>query len=272
MKFRKPMTAKNFEDNEHRVAYPCLVQPKLDGVRCVTDGRRFWSKNGKRFPDKNVAHLKTMIALPYLIDGELMIPNQPFEESISALKHASNDDRSASRKLRFYVFDVMTKAIARQRDYHRVEVVADARMHGAQWNVVPSYHVRRRVSIDAMLQRALKQGQEGLMIRDMHGRYTSTRSYNLLKFKPLLDAEFEVVDVKEAKGKDKGTPIFICAVGKPKDGLTFRVRPMGTQAQRRRMWKDRRDLIGCMLTVEYQNLTKHGKPRFPRAKVFRDYE
>jgi hypothetical protein len=31
-------------------------------------------------------------------------------------------------------------------------------------------------------------------------------------------------------------------------------------------------LIGKKLTVEFQNFTRHGKPRFPRAKTVRDYE
>jgi hypothetical protein len=113
---------------------------------------------------------------------------------------------------------------------------------------------------------------EGTMIRSTFGLYVPKRTIDLLKWKPLKDAEFEIINVIEAKGKDAGTPIFVCWSGDNRNGASFRARPMGTMVQRRKMWCDRKRLIGKMLTVEYQNLTRYGVPRFPRAKVLRDYE
>lgn len=274
MKFRKPMAAKNFEGNEHRVEYPCFVQPKLDGVRCVTDGQRFWSRNGKRFPDKNLEHLKLPKRLNVLVDGELMVPGALFEESISALKHASDDDRGASRKLRFHVFDVVNEDPFRDRLMMSLHVMKRAQLTGAKWLAVPTLSVRNRKALEAFSKRMLKHGHEGAMVRNAFGLYESKRSYSILKLKPLLDAEYPVVGVKEGKGKDKGTPIFICSVSRHRSGTEqlFRVRPKGTMKQRRAMWRDRKKCIGKKLTVEFQNLTKYGVPRFPRAKVFRDYE
>ena len=31
----KPMLAHEFKKNKHKVKYPCIVQPKLDGIRCI---------------------------------------------------------------------------------------------------------------------------------------------------------------------------------------------------------------------------------------------
>lgn len=275
IKFRTPMSAKNYESCEKRVEFPCAAQPKFDGVRCVTDGRRFWSRNGKLFPAKNVAHLRTELAFPFLIDGELMIPGRPFEETISAVKHASDEDRSASRRLRFLVFDVLTKSDYRIRFHQVDDVVHDAKQRGARWNRVLTVWPNDRDELKSFARSMLKKGHEGTMIRNLNGLYESKRSFNLLKWKPLLDAEYEIIAVKEAKGKDKGTPIFVCFVPGSKkypSPQRFNVRPMGTMKQRRKMWKNRDQLIGLSLTVEYQNLTKYGVPRFPRAKVFRDYE
>jgi DNA ligase-1 len=87
----------------------------------------------------------------------------------------------------------------------------------------------------------------------------------------MIDQEYQIVDVLEATGKDKGTAIFVCCL--PDDlSATFRVRPKGTQAQRAQMKKDRQKLIGKQLTVQYQELTDGGVPRFPIGISVRDYE
>ena len=31
-----PMLAKDFNKEEHKIKYPCFIQPKLDGMRCLT--------------------------------------------------------------------------------------------------------------------------------------------------------------------------------------------------------------------------------------------
>jgi ATP-dependent DNA ligase len=268
VKFRKPMSAKNYAKNEHRVEFPCYAQPKLDGIRCVTDGKRFWSRNGKLFPAVNMAHLTLGRRLDYLVDGELMIPDGLFEDIVSAVKHASNDDRSSAETLRFCVFDIIRSGTFDDRLGWMWNTFRSAKAYGAKWNLVPTTRIHSADHLEIYAKQMLKKGHEGTMVRNAAGLYVSKRSYDLLKLKPLLDGEFVIDDVKEAKGKDAGTPIFICRVGEHK----FRARPMGSMAQRRRMWADRKKLIGKKLTVEYQNLTKHGVPRFPRAKVLRDYE
>lgn len=267
-RFRKPMLAKTYQGNEHRVNYPCYVQPKLDGIRCVTDGRTFWSRNGKKFPVKNIRHLQLMGKLPFLVDGELFIPDGLFEDIVSGTKNASTLDRRLARKLRFCVFDVINDEPFSLRTVAVESAVANAKAFGAKWKMVKTMRVQSSVQLDWVAKNLVEQGHEGAMVRNAKGMYVSRRTHDLLKLKPMMEAEFTIVDVKEAKGKDKGTPIFICKVGK----TTFRVRPMGSMKQRRRMWRDRKQLIGAPLTVEFQNYTKHGKPRFPRAKVIRDYE
>lgn len=269
MKFRRPMSAKNYEKNERRVVFPCYAQPKLDGIRCVTDGRRFWSRNGKLFPLVNMAHLQLGQRLDYLVDGELMIPGGLFEDIVSAVKRARGDDRTKAEKLRFCVFD----ALLRNKTFDDrlsalPRIIRMAQTQGAKWEIVPTTRIHDSAQLQDFAKSMLRKGHEGSMVRNGAGLYVSKRSYDLLKLKPLLDAEFSIAAVKEAKGKDAGTPVFICFAGEHR----FSARPMGNMEQRRQMWKDRKKLIGKKLTVEFQNLTKHGVPRFPRAKVLRDYE
>ena len=69
----KPMLAHKF--NPDKAVFPALLQPKLDGVRCVFTKEGAFSRTGKEF--KNVDHIiKTLKPLfkkyPYIrLDGEL---------------------------------------------------------------------------------------------------------------------------------------------------------------------------------------------------------
>jgi DNA ligase-1 len=268
LRFRKPMLAKQFVDQKVTL-FPCYTQPKLDGVRCITDGRRFWSRNGKLFPQQNFKHLRMSKAFPSLLDGELMVHNETaFEDVVSIVKRAGHQQSSS---MYFHAFDVMTDAeyIIRRAQLRDLFERAHIRVVSERWVRLIAKRVASMDELREMYETYLDRGYEGLMIRSVSGLYVPRRSADLLKWKPLKDREFLIVDVKEAKGKDKGTPIFICET---EQGALFRARPMGTLEQRRRMFGDRRTLIGTFLTVEFQNFTKYGVPRFPRAKVLRDYE
>ena len=51
----------------------------------------------------------------------------------------------------------------------------------------------------------LKTGYEGSIYRNRVGRYRSTRSYGLMKFKDFSDAEATIVGYELGKGKRTGT-------------------------------------------------------------------
>lgn len=268
MRFRKPMGAKDYEGHEHQVKYPCYAQPKVDGIRCVTDGVRFWSKNGKLFPKQNLAHLQ-IERLPFLVDGELSLMggHVDFEEIASVVKRVGHED---SRRILFNAFDCMTPEPYVGRKLALKGIFAKRQLLiGTNWRRLKTEYISDAKRLQRVHDYYLACGYEGTIVRSAFGLYVPKKTLDLLKWKPLHDDEFEIVGVKEARGKDAGTPIFICEA---KGVGEFRVRPMGTMAQRRKMWRQRKRLIGKQLTVEYQNLTRYGIPRFPRAKVLRDYE
>lgn len=90
-----------------------------------------------------------------------------------------------------------------------------------------------------------------------------------MKLKSFDTAEYKIVDAEAARGRDTGTVVWVCET---RSGQRFSVRPRGTVDQRRN-WLATKDLhIGKMLTVQYQNLTPDGLPRFPVGLTFRDYE
>ena len=87
--------------------------------------------------------------------------------------------------------------------------------------------------------------------------------------KTFLDGEYRIVDYLEGTGNEAGCVIWGCETP---DGQTFRVRPRGTQEDRKVLFQNGNDYIGKMLTVRYQELTDEGVPRFPVGIAIRDYE
>ena len=115
----------------------------------------------------------------------------------------------------------------------------------------------------------VSKGYEGVIIRNFKGTYEfGFRSNNLIKLKVFNDAEFEIVDVLEANGRDSGTAIFVC---KCKGGL-FNAKPQGTRDLRREYLERADEIIGKKVTIQYQGLSDDGIPRFPSAISIRDYE
>ena len=90
----------------------------------------------------------------------------------------------------------------------------------------------------------------------------------------MKDDEFKIVDAEQAlKGKSKGAIIWVCETPQ---GERFNVVPNGTMASRKDAWNnweaDPKQFIGKEITVQYQELTPKGIPRFPKGIAIRDYE
>jgi DNA ligase-1 len=115
---------------------------------------------------------------------------------------------------------------------------------------------------------SVDRGYEGLMLRNFKGLYESgKRSADLQKYKEFVDAEFEILDVIEAK--DDGS-CFV--VRNNLNDRTFTV-TLGSMAQRAEYLANKELYIGKMITVRYQSRYKKTKlPQFPTGVVIRDYE
>lgn len=144
--------------------------------------------------------------------------------------------------------------------------------------------------VDSVLHEAILAGYEGVMVRRERaapldntsmstldascGYQYGKRSGTLLKYKQMTDDEFIIVDVAEGKGKWKGClGAFICLTHGSKK-TTFSVSPAISEVQKRRLWSQNRasGLIGMALTVQFQELTSDGVPRFPVGKAIRGSE
>ena len=89
------------------------------------------------------------------------------------------------------------------------------------------------------------------------------RSFDLLKWKYFCTKEYKIKDIIEAEN-DKDTAMFVFE--------NFTARPRGTFAYRKSLLENKASIIGKQATIQYQNMTSYGVPRFPIVLVVRDYE
>lgn len=276
-----PMLAHKFDEQGHKLTYPCYAQPKFDGHRCIAmtdnNGRcTLWSRTRK--PITSMAHIAAAIErleMPNTIfDGELY--NHDYRDRFEDLTSFIRDRefRDGAEVVQYHIYDLPSSWGFGQRwEFLRDHLkLFFGQPPGNPWKV--PLHPVETVLVDdedgLMIEfnRFLEQGYEGAMARNISGEYVNKRSYDLLKIKEFLDDEFPVIGVEEGRGKLVGHAIFVCQT---KSGVDFRAKLKGKQEELKQYFDHPELAVGRTLTVKYQGLTnKNGVPRFPVAMRFRE--
>jgi len=275
-----PMLAKSYSKQGHRIVWPAMTQPKLDGIRCMAEIKDGLVTLKSRTNNEFLALGHISLALQQTVnqlsdknitlDGELYNHDykSDFQSLVSAIKR---DDPSVdSHLVQYHVYDVFTK-----EDFgNRYSFLQTHLVENKSVKLVPTYSVNNFEEFKLRYGKFLTDGYEGGMLRNELGPYDQNRrSPNLQKYKEFMDDEFKIVGAYENKGKQAGQCTFSCIT---KDGQEFGVKPKGSDEKRRRYWKDYQTgiLTGKMMTVKFFEWTTSDKPvpRFPVGIIIRDYE
>ena len=269
-----PMLAHQFNQKKKEIKYPCFVQPKLDGVRCVTVSSRLYSRNGNPFP--TLEHIKKeldSIKDNLVLDGELYTDDINFEKIVGLVRKNTMTPEEKVNSLKIYlnVFDYIDPNLPFDKRLANLNEFFEKNKGLKYIKQVKTEECKNENEIMEYLDKYTKEGYEGLIIRNKKGKYAeNARSSDLLKLKKFIDEEFEIIDYTSATtGKEVGCVIWIC---KTKEGKKFNVRPQGNYDERKNLYKNAKKYIGKMLTVKYQELTNDHVPRFPVGLAIRDYE
>lgn len=227
-----------------------LVSEKLDGVRAFWDGRtlRFRSGGPIAAPAWFTAVLPTMP-----LDGELWAGRGRFEALVGTVRRQVPDD-GTWRQVRYALFDrpgALGPFVQRARQLHQwaTEAGVEHLMAVEQTPVHDASELHRR------LARVVAQGGEGLMLHRAGAHWRAGRSADLLKFKPLADAEALVIGHEPGKGRHAGR-LGALTVKRP-DGRQFRLGTGFSDTER-----DAPPPVGTVVTYTYRGLTEGGLPRF----------
>ena len=283
------------------ITFPCFVQPKLDGLRCVSYATRtandaatavcLQSRTGAFFT--GLPHIAAALRLylsqhpSVVIDGELYTDQMPFEELAGLIKKKkiTDDDVARLKKVKYHVYDIYDHARQDMPYSERMGLLASAvRRCGCVANdtfsagvaaaaaaaevvLVRTEKVAALSDFRRLFAEFVEAGYEGIMLRNAAGVYRANyRSNDLQKYKEFMEEEYRIIGFKEGEGRDAGAVIWVCETA---DGKEFTARPRGTMQQRQEWFNDGAKYIGKNLTVVYQELTEDGKPRFPVGKALR---
>jgi DNA ligase-1 len=285
-----PMLAHVFDPSKqkNKIQFPCYIQPKLDGVRCLCylteDGTRVLAQSRTASYFESVGHITTELLRPFLenpelgrnvaLDGELYTGSMPFEQLVGLVKKKklSTEDIGNLRDISYHVYDIIDKdhpdASFHER-YQKLRRITEA-INSPFVKLVDTQIANNTEEFRGFFSTSIQDGYEGVMLRNMNGKYRCNyRSYDLQKYKEFFEAEYEICGFREAEGRDRGTVIWFCRLP-DESGTVFSVRPRGTLEMRRLWFLKGDDYIGKQLTVIYQELSEMGVPRFPVGKCVRE--
>lgn len=257
-----PMLALNFKTRSHDIVYPCVVQPKLDGARCVYNNGVLTSRTGKVFTSMD--HITDELedaGILDILDGELYSDNLNFQDIIGMIKKETITSPKELKKallVEYTVYDIISDDAYSTRSAILKEIF---RTHKFKYIKLIRSDIANSVEdIKKYHDVYVKLGYEGAIVRNLSGMYKlKHRSKDLQKYKEFEDSEFKIVDFTEGEGAETGCVIWICET---KKGLRFSVRPKGTREERKILYKNGKDYINKKLNVVYQGLTNDGIPRF----------
>jgi DNA ligase-1 len=274
--FIAPMLAQTFEPvskKRNDIMFPCSVQPKLDGFRCllyVKDGNVVaQSRTGAFFQMDHITNPLSAFFQRYpevVLDGELYTPDIPFEVIaglIKTKKRTPEKERDVAL-IHYHVYDTVHP---KWTFTERISFIQSHLLSHPMIHIVETLPADSIAAVREKFAEYIKAGFEGIMLRNNASLYQHSRTSDLQKYKEFIDEEFTIIGYEQGEGKDKGTVIWTCET---KDGKPFSVRPKGTFAQRQEWFQNGKSYIGKQLTVVFQEWSDAGIPRFPVGKAIRD--
>ncbi|HYN62083.1 MAG TPA: DNA ligase [Rubrivivax sp.] len=227
-----------------------LVSEKYDGVRMHWDGRelRFRSGLPVQAPGWFVERLP---ASP--LDGEIWLGRGRFEELVGIVRRRTVDDADW-RRLRYMVFDLPGGEGEFSARAERIRLLAQQ----ARWpQLVAVDHslIADRQALQRRLDEVVQGDGEGLMLHRSDARYRAGRSRDLLKLKPLHDAEAQVIAHVAGRGKHAGRLGALHV--RTRDGIQFLIGTGFSDAQR-----ESPPPVGVRVSFTHHGFTDRGVPRF----------
>ncbi len=290
-----PMLAVTYDDDKDQLSFPAAASPKLDGLRCLAN----YSASDKKvslytrdmteimaYPkikeelEAFCAHFK--IAETVYLDGEIFTTSTTFEKisgytRIKDLSDLNDDSKKEMNEIHYHIFDIfdMDKLDSwsfktRYSVLRKYLTEWKLKTEGSVLDLVPVYQIESKDQIFSYLDKMIKDGYEGLILRNFDSQYKiskghSGRSRDLIKLKK-SDKEFvKIMSISRDINKTKKPIVFEC---QDRSGLTFNITASsGTDEYHESFFKDKESYLGKSILILFDSRTKNGKPRFARPAL-----
>jgi DNA ligase-1 len=288
------MLAHDGANHESKVSGKKLLEPKLDGVRCLTivdyEARTVvqYSRNGKVL--ENFSHITDGLLQhiddferSYVIDGEVV--SSSFQALMTQVNRKS-DVKADDAVL--MAFDIIPLSEFKAGKSKLGQKRRSAMLKGfkASFDKVGSIDIvpQKEVDLDDFVgqidfkefnKEAIDKGFEGIMIKDPEAPYVCKRHVAWLKQKPFIEVSLTIVGIEPGTGKNEGKMGAVICEGTD-DGKFIRVNVGSGWTDDQRGEIDD-SVIGQVLEVRADAITRSQDSedvyslRFPRALRFRGF-
>lgn len=281
-------------NHESKITGQKQIEVKLDGVRVLTivypDGRvDQFSRNGKElanFPHIRAEFSKLAADLDQAIvfDGEVM--SSSFQD---LMKQVHRKDNVQAQDAILYLFDWLTlkefeAGVSYVPQMNRSQLLGQMLK---QYNFNSIRHLSyETVDLDTISGQArfseinadaIKNGYEGIMIKDVDAPYECKRSTSWLKQKPFIEVSLTVRDLEAGTGRNEGRlGALVCEGEDDGRNILVNVGSGFSDADRGSFWDSRSDVVGQIVEVRADAVTQNQDGtyslRFPRFLRFRGFE
>ena len=285
--FNVQLAQKFFEKPEKVIGKHFAVTTKIDGGRIIALKENgvvtFYTRAGQKYEGLVDLEKEMQDLIPdnTCLDGEITILDNKGIPSKEAYKKAMKITRSDGEKhgLKMLVFDAMTAEEFKKQDckYDYVTRRADAELMltAAQFKyfeLLPILYVGDDTArILELLDEAIANQEEGVMINICDAKYEFGRTWNLMKVKKMNTLDLEIVGYEEGSGRLAGTLGAIHV--RYKNGNVVKVGSGFTDELRALIWVEPSDFIGKIVEIQYFEESTNADGgislRFPVFKDFR---
>ena len=281
-----PMLALRYDNAKHHIEFPCAVQRKFDGDRCLaTRGDTGKTILYKRSMDRILSCEHLRQELVFLFDaaekytktlGRMFFDGEIYKHGLSLQKISGCINKKDAfvgqlEGLEYHIFDCFFTGNLNLTFSQRFGIVQECfqniSVNAKYLHIVETFRANNDDDITVLHQKFLADGFEGSIIRNERGLYkfskgkSSGRSRDLLKLK---SDEHEVVKILDIKEYDLTKADFgiTLLVRDENYGVNFSVNGNGTQDYRREVLSKKSEYIGKKIMIKFIDRTSDFIPKF----------
>jgi len=242
------------------------ASPKMDGIRCVAtfkDGNVTLStRSGKAIIgfvelERELSKIFTMFPVQTMLDGELYSHSLDFQTIQGFVLKNKNINEKEKKQIQYNVFAMLV-----QENWPNTSQMVKAledidRSYKFNYVTFVKYTLvdNDYDDISSITQKFFDEGYEGVMLRHPHNAYSWKRDDNLLKFKPFIESDFQIIGTEEGDGKFEGTLGAIIVEGDYEDKHIVANVGSGLSDVQRSLFFNDNSLIGNVAEVKFQGIT-----------------
>ena len=290
------MLAQDSANHKQKMVGKKIVQPKLDGVRCLTvidyENKTVaqYSRNGHEF--HNFTHITDYLSnfieefgRSVVIDAEVVSTN--FQ---ALMKQARRKDDVDASDAKLMVFDIVPlvefkqgkSSLGQRRRLNFLKnfenIFGDSGfIEILPWKEFDLDSLTDEIECQDYMREMVDAGYEGIMLKDPDAPYVCKRDTAWMKSKPFIEVSLSVVGYEEGTGRNEGRLGALICEGED-DGKTISVNCGSgfSDSDRGELWQGRDSLVGQVVEVRADAITQNQDGtyslRFPRFKTFRGFK